>query len=170
MMTAERMGSAMVERVGVPRFVGNGPYVKTVVLAVVMLIVLALLALGAVGAGRMAGWWRAPIPTRLPRDLPAVAVPPVPIGNVGSWFPPDAYPPAARRAGAEGRVTVTLLIDEAGAATACEVTGSSGSATLDAATCRLFVRHGRFSPARDRAGRPVRSRLAMRGVRWQLEN
>jgi TonB family protein len=51
--------------------------------------------------------------------------------------------------------------------TSCTVTSSSGSASLDAATCRIMTERARFIPARDRRGRAVADSLSAR-VRWVL--
>lgn len=90
-------------------------------------------------------------------------------GRQGDWFPRDAYPAAARRAGAQGRVSVSVDVGTNGRVAACRVTASSGSEDLDAATCRLATRNGRFVPALDGAGQPVAATYALRNVRWVLE-
>lgn len=78
------------------------------------------------------------------------------------------YPRAARRARVEGSVTVGFTVDAAGRATGCAVTRSSGSAELDATTCRLIEARYRYAPARAPNGRPIEE---MRGWRqdWWLE-
>ncbi|GAA0441700.1 MULTISPECIES: energy transducer TonB [Sphingomonas] len=78
------------------------------------------------------------------------------------------YPRAARRARVEGSVTVGFTVDAAGRPTGCAVTRSSGSAELDATTCRLIEARYRYAPARDGAGQPVEE---LRGWRqdWWLE-
>jgi len=112
-------------------------------------------------------------------DAPAVTPPiekPVDLGrgvaplrSQGDWFPRDAYPAAARRAGAEGRVSVAVDVGTTGRVTACRVTASSGSEDLDAATCRLASRNGRFRPALDSGGQPTAATYTLRNVRWVLE-
>jgi len=92
-----------------------------------------------------------------------------PVGNQGDWFPRDAYPAAARRADAQGLVSVSVEVGEKGRVTACRVTASSGSEELDAATCRLATRNGRFRPALNADGAPVTATYALRNVRWVLE-
>lgn len=122
-----------------------------------------------------------------PADLPIIAVgppvvptppspPPVSLargaqvrGDQGGWFPQDGYPAAARRAGAEGRVSVSVEVGANGRVVDCQVVGSSGDDELDAATCRLATRNGRFEPARDGQGNKVAARLNLRPVRWTLE-
>ncbi len=93
-----------------------------------------------------------------------------PRGNQGDWFPQDSYPAAARREGAEGRVSVTVGIGTNGRVTDCRVVSSSGNAELDGATCRLATRNGRFTPARNAEGQSVASSFTLRNVRWRLEN
>jgi protein TonB len=92
-----------------------------------------------------------------------------PRGDQGGWFPQDSYPPAARRAGAEGRVSVSVDVGTDGRVIACRVTSTSGNDDLDKATCRLATRNGRFEPARDASGAPTTSTTALRNVRWVLD-
>jgi protein TonB len=92
-----------------------------------------------------------------------------PRGDQGGWFPQDSYPPAARRAGAEGRVSVSVDVGTDGRVIACRVTSTSGNDDLDKATCRLATRNGRFEPARGPDGSPVPSTTALRNVRWVLD-
>ena len=89
-------------------------------------------------------------------------------GNQGDWFPSDSYPAAARRASAEGLVSVRVGVGVNGRVTDCAVTASSGNADLDDATCRLATRNGRFEPARDAVGEKVPSSVTLRNVRWRL--
>jgi periplasmic protein TonB len=89
-----------------------------------------------------------------------------PVGNQGDWFPQDAYPGPALARGAEGRVSVSVAIGTDGRVTDCQVTSSSGDRDLDAATCRLAKRNGRFRPARDRDGHPIAGSASLRNVRW----
>lgn len=89
-------------------------------------------------------------------------------GDVAGWFPQESYPAAALRAGVEGRVGVAVTVTPAGRAGGCEVVSSSGSGELDAATCSLALRNGRFEPARDRVGNALATRLVLPSVRWRL--
>jgi len=89
------------------------------------------------------------------------------LGNRNAWITTDDYPPAALRAEEEGAVSITVQIGTDGRVGACTVTGSSGSVALDGATCRLYQRRARFSPARDDAGNAVAARYNDR-IRWQL--
>jgi protein TonB len=69
------------------------------------------------------------------------------------------YPRGAGAAGIGGRVSVIYTVETDGRATHCAITGSSGSAELDAVTCRLIEQRFRFRPSQDRSGRPIRSRI-----------
>jgi periplasmic protein TonB len=75
--------------------------------------------------------------------------------NSGSLFSTADYPPDALRAHAQGRVSFHVEISAEGRVTNCEITGSSGRASLDAATCRILRTRARYHPARDAAGNPV---------------
>ena len=65
------------------------------------------------------------------------------------------YPPAARRAGVEGSVSVRFTVGTDGSVSTCRVLRSTASPELDATTCRLIERRFRYEPAMDAAGRPV---------------
>ena len=124
------------------------------------------------------------VPTPPPVYIPApVAAPPAPPapppppkvsqaakvkGNPGSFFGRDAYPPAAVREGAQGRVVAALTIGTDGRVVGCEVRTSSGNSDLDETTCRIARNRVRFSPAKDDAGNPIQSSYTL-PVRWQLE-
>lgn len=95
-------------------------------------------------------------PPPLPPTGPGKRRPAHPRIDLGALISPDDYPAAAIRARDEGIVDYRLDIDPAGGVTGCSITGSSGSAVLDSATCRLLLGRGRlarFAPARDRKGR-----------------
>lgn len=69
------------------------------------------------------------------------------------------YPRSAAEAGIGGTVSVLFAVETDGRVSDCEVTQTSGHATLDEHTCRLIVQRYRFKPAQDAEGRPVRSRV-----------
>ena len=85
----------------------------------------------------------------------------------GAYFNADAYPPAALRAGEQGRVVARLEIDDTGRVVSCTVTTSSGSASLDQTTCRIALDRISFTPAADRRGRAIASTYIL-PVRWVL--
>jgi protein TonB len=88
-------------------------------------------------------------------------------GNPGQYFGPDAYPAAALRAEAQGRVVAQLTVGTDGRVSGCSVTASSGNSDLDEATCRISKRSVRFTPAKDQSGNPISSSYTL-PVRWQL--
>lgn len=100
---------------------------------------------------------------------PSLATRASPRGNPGDWFTEDYYPASAKREGVQGRVVVALTIGTNGRVTGCNVTTSSGNGELDAVTCRVATRSGRFSPAKDTEGNAIESNYTL-PVRWQLRD
>ena len=99
------------------------------------------------------------------RSKPAKA-----LGNPGDWFPMDSYPAEAKRKGQQGRVSVQLTIDKTGVPTGCTVVASSGSPSLDKATCDLATANAKYTPALDAKGQPTEATVALPGVRWELSD
>lgn len=91
-----------------------------------------------------------------------------PRADLPSLFSNDDYPAAALEAEEEGTVAVRLDVDAKGRLARCTVTESSGSAALDATTCRVFEERARFRPARDAAGKPVPDTVATR-ITWRID-
>jgi protein TonB len=79
----------------------------------------------------------------------------------------DDYPPSALREEREGVTKVTWQINEQGRIENCSVTSSSGSPDLDETACRVLTRRGRYSPAMDQSGKPMRTTQS-RTIRWQI--
>lgn len=77
------------------------------------------------------------------------------------------YPAAALRAGEEGTVRFQLTVSPGGGVSDCVVIATSGSPSLDAATCRIMRMRARFKPARDEQGRAVEDRVEA-SVRWTI--
>lgn len=92
-----------------------------------------------------------------------------PRANPGYWFTDDDYPPEAKRAGQQGRVAVLLTIATNGMVRDCRITSTSGSASLDEATCRLAMRRGRFFPRIGSDGSPVEYTYPL-ATRWALSD
>ena len=88
-------------------------------------------------------------------------------GNPASWVSVDDYPPSAIRAGEQGAVAMRWDINAQGRVENCTVTTSSGSPALDRAACAAMTRRGRYSPALDQNGNPMRSSATQR-IRWTL--
>jgi protein TonB len=87
--------------------------------------------------------------------------------NLVSYFTDDDYPVAALRNGEQGTVSFVLAVSNDGRVTSCSVAESSGSSTLDAATCRLLRSRARFQPARNANGQAVPDEARGR-IRWVL--
>ena len=93
--------------------------------------------------------------------------PPWPLVMLHRLLSSDDYPPAALRNEERGDVDFRLAIGRDGRVSGCTITGSSGSAILDSATCRTIQARARFAPARDADGRPTSDRLRGR-MSWRL--
>jgi len=68
----------------------------------------------------------------------------------------------------QGTVSVSLNIGTDGRVTGCSVTGSSGSRSLDNATCRILRSRARFTPAKLSNGQPTTDTFHQR-ITWRLE-
>jgi TonB family protein len=94
-----------------------------------------------------------------PQQPPLASGPPVEPAraraNLASYISNGDYPLSSVKAGEEGTVRFRLDIGPDGRVTNCQVSGSSGSTTLDSTTCRLMRSRARFTPARDRNGTPT---------------
>lgn len=77
------------------------------------------------------------------------------------------YPQEALDNSEEGSVSVALQIAPSGIASQCEVTKSSGSSSLDAATCERIREMRGLTPGFDRNGAAI-ARQFRRTVDWQL--
>jgi protein TonB len=120
------------------------------------------------------------IPQRPPPVIAAPAPPPPPPpprvvqkaqsakGNLQGLFSPDDYPAAAMRNEEQGTTGVRLSIGPDGRITGCDVTASSGSSSLDSATCNILRRRARFTPARDSNGQASSDTYNQR-ITWRLE-
>ncbi|MEG8039068.1 TonB family protein [Sphingomonas sp. LR60] len=83
------------------------------------------------------------------------------------WLGPEHYPPAALRAGEQGRVVVAVDVDADGKPSGCRVSEPGNLPILESSTCQAVMSGGEFAPALDRRGRPVTSTLIM-PVRWVI--
>jgi TonB family protein len=85
---------------------------------------------------------------------------------LGAYFSVDDYPVRAEREEQQGAVHFRLAIAPDGSIAACIVTRSSGSVTLDTATCRALRARVRYTPVRRLGGRTPTSDQGI--VRWRL--
>ncbi len=97
----------------------------------------------------------------------SIAAKPLPLKNLASYVGPDDYPRAAIRNGEQGASGVRFMVGVDGTPRDCRVVEPSGSAMLDETTCHVILSRSRFSPALDRAGKPLPS-LYFTRVRWVL--
>lgn len=104
-----------------------------------------------------------PPPPRSGRMEPARAR-----ANLASLISNEDYPGEALRNDEQGTVGFRLHVGPDGRVAGCDVTSSSGSASLDSTTCRILTARARFSPARDRRGRPTTDTVSARIV-WRIE-
>ena len=106
----------------------------------------------------------APVAPPPPRVQPKSATPK---GNSGNWATTNDYPTRALREEREGTTSFRVTVGPDGRVTSCEITGSSGSDDLDAATCSNVTRRARFNPATDGDGNPTSGSYSNR-VRWVI--
>ncbi len=91
---------------------------------------------------------------------------PTPI-NQQNWIRSEDYPSAAIRNGEQGVVEYEIAISASGAVENCGIIRSSGSTSLDVATCQAVKERARFNPATDSQGRPVSAKGRYRFT-WRL--
>jgi TonB family protein len=77
------------------------------------------------------------------------------------------YPEEAIRNNEQGTVAFRLDVASDGKPRGCSVLSSSGSATLDATTCRIMTERARFQPARDAKGKPTADQVTAR-ISWRM--
>lgn len=106
----------------------------------------------------------APVPVAAPTISKAAGAK----GNPADWITNDDYPEDARLAEAQGTTRIRWDIGTNGRVENCTVTASSGNAQLDRAACAALTRRGRYTPALDQNGQPIRVTGQTRGVRWVL--
>lgn len=83
------------------------------------------------------------------------AHPAKPVAPLVSFLSDEDYPAEAARNREQGAVGFRLSIGADGRVQSCAVVRSSGSALLDATTCRLMTTRVRYNPATDARGNPV---------------
>jgi protein TonB len=116
-----------------------------------------------------------PAPPRPPAPPPPPPAPPKVVtkaqsarGSLQGLFNTDDYPSDALSNEDEGSTTVRLSIGTDGRVTGCTVSSSSGSRSLDNATCRVLRSRARFTPAKLSNGQPTTDSYTQR-ITWRLE-
>ena len=89
-------------------------------------------------------------------------------GNLLGLFTSEDYPVEALKKDEQGSVAVRLQIDRSGRVSGCTLLQSSGSESLDKATCNILKDRARFTPARNSDGATVPDTYTQRVV-WQLQ-
>jgi TonB family protein len=84
-----------------------------------------------------------------------------------SYFRADDYPSDAEKSGASGTAEVRVTVEPNGRASECKVLRSAGHKSLDQVTCEVMMKRVRYTPARDGAGKALRS-PALGSAHWQL--
>lgn len=118
--------------------------------------------IGIPGGG--SDFFEKPQPDPVPSFAPRVAKP---RNAPSSWATTNDYPTRDIREGNEGLTRFRLSISADGKVLDCQVTGSSGFAGLDSATCDKVSRRARFNPATDSSGNTVPGTYSG-SIRWQI--
>ncbi len=103
-----------------------------------------------------------PHPTIAP-TVPATPTPPPlftpknpsPANDRSGWVTTADYPARDLRLGHTGTAKYRVVISSSGKVQSCEITGTSGFAGLDEATCKYVSRRARFDPASNSNGEKV---------------
>lgn len=90
-----------------------------------------------------------------------------PANDRASWVTTGDYPARDIRQENEGVTGFRVVVGTDGRVKSCEITSSSGFATLDQATCRNVEKRARFDAARDANGEKVVGTYSSK-VRWQI--
>lgn len=102
-----------------------------------------------------------------PEEPEDQSAPPKPVGNPGQWFAEVPYPVVALREGRSGVVRYDVTVAADGSVAGCQASGPPGSADLELATCEAVMARARFTPATDKAGRPVAGEVSG-SIRWTI--
>lgn len=89
-------------------------------------------------------------------------------GNIRNLFSAGDYPVEAFLRDQGGKSQFILLIDGAGKVAGCDVIIASGIPTLDAMACQVIRDRGKFTPALDSHGKPVRSTIVTPPIVWKM--
>jgi TonB family protein len=101
---------------------------------------------------------------KTPASVSAAATP---LGSPGDWIGSGDYPATALRFDMTGVTVFRLAVDATGKPSRCDIVESSGFDVLDTATCQRLMGNARFSPSRDRSGKPMEGTYSNR-VRWVM--
>ena len=99
--------------------------------------------------------------------IDAIATFAEPKDGVVGFFSTNDYPVAAIRKNEQGTAGVRYWVSIEGKVRECTVVESSGSAILDAQTCAIIMKRGKFLPARTKSGEAVES-IGFSRIRWEI--
>jgi len=87
-------------------------------------------------------------------------------GSVKSLFIPEDFPYDVWTSDQHGGGKFLLLVDQEGRVQGCHVLQATGSPAIDTVACGIYIRRARFSPARDRDGKPMRDTVVTPPIDW----
>ena len=90
-------------------------------------------------------------------------------GDIRSDFSASDYPREAVRRMQSGTAQYMLLVDEKGQIAGCHVLRPTGVPALDAMGCLVIEGRSKLTPAKDSAGKPVRSTYVTPPITWRIE-
>lgn len=104
-----------------------------------------------------------------PKPPPPMATPrlPRPLTPPSTWVSDSDYPARDMREGNQGIARFQLSVGANGRVTDCAIVRSSGSESLDQATCDKVTRRARFDPATDALGNKVSGDYS-NAIRWTI--
>ena len=89
-------------------------------------------------------------------------------GDIRHLFSASDYPADAARRNQSGNTQFMLLIDQSGKVAGCDVVVASGIPVLDIMGCQVIRDRGKFTPALDANGKPVRSTIVTPPITWVM--
>ncbi|WP_322597070.1 energy transducer TonB [Sphingomicrobium arenosum] len=110
-----------------------------------------------------------PTPPTPPAPPPPRIEPASARGDVRTLFSADDYPSRALRNEEEGSARARLTIGTNGRVEGCQIVQSTGSSSLDDATCKVLTRRARFTPATDSTGAKVVDTYTTPTIQWRIQ-
>lgn len=101
-----------------------------------------------------------------PASLKRIVTPAEPIGSPGKWIRSSDYPSSQLNDGTSSNVSFMLIVGENGKVEDCYVQSVTDDSVFGDIVCEKVRERARFQPAKDNAGRSVRS-LYRNSVRWR---